>query len=102
MLQNLCTYQLAVVRGGRGLTHLGGQEVREPFTVEPWKFLTISNFHQEDDGGCNKKGRWDITMDVVDGISLPGERVDEHPCASCHSRLGDLGEGQGEQGFHHC
>ena len=44
----------------------------------------------------------EITMDVVDGISLPGERVDEHPCASCHSRLGDLGEGQGEQGFHHC
>ena len=41
-------------------------------------------------------------MDVVDGISLPGERVDEHPCASCHSRLGDLGEGQGEQGFHRC
>ena len=71
-------------------------------SIIPWKFLTISNFHQEDDDGCNKKGRWDITMDVVDGISLPGERVDEHPCASCHSRLGDLGEGQGEQGFHHC
>ena len=28
-------HQLAVVRGGRSLTHLGCQEIREAFAVEP-------------------------------------------------------------------
>ena len=30
-------------------------------------------------------------MDVVDRVSLSCQGVDEHPCAGCHSRLGNLG-----------
>ena len=33
----------------------------------------------------------DNTMDVVDGVSLSGKRVDEHSSARRHSCLGNLG-----------
>ena len=35
----------------------------------------------------------DNTMDVVDGVSLPCQRVDEHSSARRHSCLGNLGNG---------
>ena len=33
----------------------------------------------------------EVTMDVVDGVSLSGKRVDKHSSARRHSCLGNLG-----------
>ena len=57
-------HQLAVVGRGRGVAHLRGQEVGESLAGEP--------------------------VHVVDGVALPGQRVDEHPGARGDGRLGDL------------
>ena len=57
-------HQLAVVGAGAGVSHLAGEEVGETLGLEP--------------------------VDVVDGISLPGQRVDEHPSAGSDGSLGNL------------
>ena len=56
--------QLAVVGGGRGVAHLRGQEVGEALGGEP--------------------------VYVVDGVTLPGQRVDKHPSARSDSGLCNL------------
>ena len=56
--------QLAVVGTGTGVSHLAGEEIGETLGIK--------------------------TIDVIDGISLPCQGVDKHPCPSCDSSLGNL------------
>ena len=56
--------KLAVVGRGRGVAHLRGQEVGETLGGEP--------------------------VDVVDGVSLPGQRVDKHSSPGSDSGLCNL------------
>ena len=56
--------QLAVVRTGAGVPHLTGEEIGETLGIK--------------------------AIDVIDGISLPCQGVDKHPCPSCDSSLGNL------------
>ena len=56
--------QLAVIGRGRGVAHLRGQEVGETLGGEP--------------------------VNVVDRVTLPGQRVDKHPSARGHSGLCNL------------
>ena len=67
------------------MTHLGCQEIREAFAVEPY---------HHDDGHCCVDLN-DVTMDVVDWVSLSCEGVDEHPSASRYCCLGNLGNRDG-------
>ena len=57
-------HYLTVVGGGGGVAHLSSQEVGESLAGEP--------------------------VDVVDGVALASQRVDEHSCSSCYSSLGNL------------
>ena len=56
--------QLAVVGRGRGVPHLRGQEVGEALRGKP--------------------------VNVVDGVTLPGQRVDKHPSSRGDSGLCNL------------
>ena len=58
------SHQLAVVGTGGRVAHLAGEEIGETLGIK--------------------------TIDVIDGISLPCQGVDKHPCPSCDGSLGNL------------